>query len=266
MRTDDIGYHHKHDGDFCMQRPEGSGDWLLLLLKTPTIFRIEETELSVNANAFIIFTPDFPQNYRADSEEYIDDWLHFEPDTEEAALMKQLSIPLNRPVQLSNITVLSDLIKRMSFEHYSAHVNRKVVVDLYFRILLYKLNEQMHTKYADQIPDEGLYFDQLLWIRVSVFRWPEQDWNADVFAKELRLSASRFQHLYTTTFGSTMLQDITSGRMQRACKLLETSDASMDDIAEQCGYASTPHFIRMFRKALGTTPLRYRKEHRQLPD
>lgn len=259
MRTDDIGYHHKHEGTFRMYRPEGAGDWLLLLLKTPSVFTIDRAEIAVKENSFILFTPDFPQNYRADSKEYIDDWLHFEPDAEEQALLRELDIPLNRPVHLGNVTALSDLIKRMSFEHYSAHDNRKAVVDLYFRILLYKLDEQMHTQYADQVVEDGLYFDQLLWIRVSVFRWPEQDWNSDVFAKELRLSASRFQHLYTSTFGTTMLQDITSGRMQRACKLLETTLLSMEDIAEQCGYASTSHFIRLFRKTIGTTPLQYRK-------
>ena len=126
-------------------------------------------------------------------------------------------------------------------------------------MLLYKLQEQIHAPYSDMLLDNSFYIDQLLWVRASVFRWPEQNWSIDVFAKELRLSVSHFQHLYTGTFGTTILQDITNGRMQRARTLLETTDLNIEEIAEKCGYESVSYFIRLFRKSTGTTPLQYRK-------
>ena len=32
MQINNIGYHHFHDADFKIERPNGSGDYLLLLL------------------------------------------------------------------------------------------------------------------------------------------------------------------------------------------------------------------------------------------
>lgn len=259
MRTDAIGYHHKHDHTFRFSRPEGAGDWLLLVIKTPALFRIDGEEIHVDANSVIIYTLGYPQHYRADGGEYIDDWLHFEPDESDRVLIDQLGIPLNTPVHIGNAAAVSAIIKNMCFEHYSAHPNRSHIVNLYFQMLLYKLNEQMTHPYSDVMLRETVYTDQLLWIRQSIFRWPEQDWNADLFAKELTLSHSRFHHLYTSTFGTTMMQDIISSRIQRACKLLKDTQLPVEDIAEQCGYVSVSHFIRLFKKVTGVTPRRYRQ-------
>lgn len=60
-----------------------------------------------------------------------------------------------------------------------------------------------------------------------------------------------------------MLQDITSGRIQRACTLLANTNLSVGEIAEQCGYASTSHFIKLFRKLMGCAPMGYRKSVQQ---
>lgn len=60
-----------------------------------------------------------------------------------------------------------------------------------------------------------------------------------------------------------MLQDITSGRIQRACTLLANTTLSVGEIAKQCGYASTSHFIKLFRKLMGCAPMGYRKSDQQ---
>lgn len=259
MRTDDVGYHHIHDGRFHIHKPKGSGDWLLLLLKTPAVFRIGKEETETEAGSFIIFTADFPQEYRASGEIYTDDWLHFEPDAEEKVLIETLGIPLNKPVYIGSLAAASDIIKRICFDFYSAHEYRLETSSLYFRLLLYKLSEQMHRSYNDLVLCSTAYDDKLIWIRSSIYRWPEQNWNADILAKELSLSMSHFHRLYTATFGSTMLQDITNSRMRKARTLLETTELSLTQISEQCGYGSASYFIRLFSRSVGLTPLQYRK-------
>ena len=58
VRMDEIGYDHKHDKTFCIDRPNGSGDWLFLIIKTKALFRIGGREIHVKPNSFIMFTPD----------------------------------------------------------------------------------------------------------------------------------------------------------------------------------------------------------------
>ncbi len=48
-------------------------------------------------------------------------------------------------------------------------------------------------------------------------------------------------------------------RLERARHLLERSDVSIHNIAEQCGFATSFHFSRCFREACGMPPSQYRK-------
>ena len=123
MRMDELGYHHRHGLDFNIERPQGAGDWLLLLIKTPAIFQIEGEEIHATAGSYILYTSEYPQFYRTDPKhgEYIDDWMHFGPDEQEQALIKHYEIPLNKPVCLGDITGLSMLMRTMCHEFYSAH-------------------------------------------------------------------------------------------------------------------------------------------------
>jgi len=38
MKISNIGYNYRHDNNFEINRPTGSGDYIILLLKTPAFF------------------------------------------------------------------------------------------------------------------------------------------------------------------------------------------------------------------------------------
>lgn len=50
-------------------------------------------------------------------------------------------------------------------------------------------------------------------------------------------------------------------RISETKRLLQSTDLSMDEIAEQAGYDSRVHFFRSFRAAVGVTPGQYRKRN-----
>lgn len=258
MRIDDIGYNHKHSADFVNDRPTGAGDWLLLVIKTPSIFRVDGTERQIPPHSLIIYTPDCPQYYRADGSEYCDDWLHFAPDDDELALIKALDIPLNTPLSFSDIADLSVLMRNMCYEQYSANLHRRETVDLYFRLLIYKLHEKMQSQNISTRISEQIYFEKLLWIRESLYRWPGRSYTIDEMAKTLSLSRSRFQHLYTETFGISVSQDLIRSRMERSAELLKSTELSVREVGSLVGYPNTAYFIKLFRRDHGLTPAKYR--------
>ena len=77
MKMFEIGYNHRHDRSFCIDRPDGSDSWLMLIVKTPAHFRIGGKDVRTSAHSFIIYRPDTPQYYYPASNEYFDDWMHF---------------------------------------------------------------------------------------------------------------------------------------------------------------------------------------------
>ena len=142
MRMDEIGWHHIHDAAFYNIRPEGAGDWLLLLIKSPC--RVDGEAFP--AGTMILYTSKHPQDYGADGTQYIDDWMHFEPDTDERKLLEKLQIPLNTPVTLKNSNALSKLLREINFEFYSAHQFRQEIVDLQFKCSCTRLQNRSHRR------------------------------------------------------------------------------------------------------------------------
>ena len=260
MQIDDIGYNHRHERDFVIDRPNGAGDWLLLLIKSPCVFRVSGQERKMTSNTMIIYSPQFPQYYRADCDEYFDDWMHFWPSDEEVEMLEQLNIKTNYPYALSDTANLSAIVRNMCYEHYSTNPNRKEISDHYFRILLYKINEKITRKNDTTKLSESIYFEKLLWIRESIYRWPSRDYTVDDMAKDLSLSRSRFQHLYSETFGTSVTKDIITSRLTKASELLRTTDTPVKDIALMIGYGhNTSYFVKLFGSIYGMSPGQYRK-------
>ena len=83
-------------------------------------------------------------------------------------------------------------------------------------------------------------------------------------ASAIGISESYFQHLYTEAFGISFQKDIIGFRITYAKNLLLSTDLSMEQIAELCGYNTPVHFFRQFKKIAGITPAKFRKTSENL--
>ncbi len=61
------------------------------------------------------------------------------------------------------------------------------------------------------------------------------------------------------SFGKTFLQYVRDCQIQRATVLLQTTDLSLEEIAEQCGFTNLLTFRRNFKATMGINPSDYRK-------
>lgn len=78
-------------------------------------------------------------------------------------------------------------------------------------------------------------------------------------AARAHLSPSRFAAVFKEQFGVPPHAYVTRLRIDHACSLLATSDASQAEIASLCGFADVPHFSKTFRRATGLAPGVYRR-------
>jgi AraC-like DNA-binding protein len=84
----------------------------------------------------------------------------------------------------------------------------------------------------------------------------------DDLAARAHLSPSRFAAVFRLQFGTSPHAYLTSLRIEHACSLLATTDATQAEIARLCGFADVPHFSKSFRRATGSTPGDYREAAR----
>jgi len=73
------------------------------------------------------------------------------------------------------------------------------------------------------------------------------------------LSKNALYRLFREEFGTTVGDFLLQKRISMARALLLESDHTLGSIAERCGFSDYNYFIRVFKKATGTTPLQYRK-------
>lgn len=71
---------------------------------------------------------------------------------------------------------------------------------------------------------------------------------------------------FKQAFGVTPMRYLLDVRLNEACFYLETSDTSIRQIAELCGFNSSNYFTQMFEKHKGISPSAYRKLCRDQAD
>jgi AraC-like DNA-binding protein len=99
---------------------------------------------------------------------------------------------------------------------------------------------------------------------LEVFRYidqhlPERLDNSRL-AEVAHASESCFIRRFREAIGQTPGRYIRDRRVARASKLLISTDCSIDEIAESCGFGNRYYFSRVFSKRVGRPPASYRKE------
>ena len=256
MHINNIGYNHCHDADFCIQRPDGSGDYLLLLIKTPAVFTFSETDTFTEANSFILYKEGTPQFYRAYGTQFSNDWFHFKLSSGDFDFFDALDIPFDKVVKLDDINGLSLIIKNMAYESYSSNMFKTDSAELYMKLFFIKLSEEIHSFGGSR---SSTHYDKMALLRSQIYNMPYNEWNVDGLSHQLAMSKSYFQHLYKQFFHCSCSQDIINARLLLARYYLTSSDMSIRNLADFCGYENELHFMRQFKKFVGMTPSQYRK-------
>ena len=98
---------------------------------------------------------------------------------------------------------------------------------------------------------------------IEALLYIEQHFNQPISLKDVakRVHASA-PHLATQVKKYTQLSIgdwISYHRLSLASRLLSHSQEPIEQVAQQCGWGDTTHFIRLFKKHKGKTPLQWRK-------
>jgi AraC family transcriptional regulator len=76
----------------------------------------------------------------------------------------------------------------------------------------------------------------------------------------VQLSTSHFFRAFRATFGEAPLAYIMERRIRRAQELMLTSRRPLSQVALECGMCDQPHFTRVFRRIVGTSPNAWRRQ------
>jgi AraC-like DNA-binding protein len=101
------------------------------------------------------------------------------------------------------------------------------------------------------------------WQARAVVRHVEANLDKAIRSSELaamvRLNPCYFSRAFRESFGDSPLRYVTRRRIERAQRLMLSTDEPLSQIALDCGFADQAHFSRLFRRIAGDTPRAWRR-------
>lgn len=249
-------YKRIEESSFKMKFVDGTKEWVLLHFYTPMVITLNGKQVETQANACILYSPETPQIYWGRNGVFENDYIRFLP--EDAEFFNDFQIPFNEIFYVAD----SDIIKRemLDITYFMTERWENHDHELLDRLCKVMSNLQVNRLFPStktKRDSETRY--RLSQLRKEVQSNPEK-WTVDSMAENFYLTRSHFSVLYKKTFGVTPQADIHFFINEKALHLLTTTDLTVQEISQQCGYNECENFIRAFRKINGTSPLHYRKE------
>lgn len=84
--------------------------------------------------------------------------------------------------------------------------------------------------------------------------------NVEQIAEAVYVSSSYARKIFKKYVGETILEYLTSVRMDEAKRLLSNPQSRVYEVAEQVGYKNKPHFVSIFRKQIGMNPSEFKQQ------
>ena len=106
---------------------------------------------------------------------------------------------------------------------------------------------------------DKIYFEIQNYIETHL----EEDLSLETIANQFYINKYHLSHCFREIAGHTFKQHIVLARISQAKHMLLTSNLQIFQISEQVGFQSASHFIRIFKKYEGISPLQYRSRSRK---
>ena len=111
---------------------------------------------------------------------------------------------------------------------------------------------------AGQAADTEPVRDLLSWLRDHL----TDDLSIAALARHINLSERQFTRVFKSEVGITAADHVEGVRLESACRLLETTSRTIEQIARTCGFGTPETMHRTFRRRLNTTPGDHRHHFR----
>ena len=108
---------------------------------------------------------------------------------------------------------------------------------------------------AAQAADSETVRDLLAWLPDHL----TEDLSVPALARRMHLSERQFSRLFRAQLGTTPADHVEAVRVEAACRLLESTHRSVEQIAKTCGFGTPATMNRTFRRRLDTTPGDHRR-------
>lgn len=162
--------------------------------------------------------------------------------------------------------LLNQLLLAMVEESTTRQVGFEQLCESLFQVLFAYIlrmgGQSLLMREADD-PVQSRERQRMIWVKQYLDEHLQQDISLADLEPFINLNRYTIIRYFKQAFGITPMRYLMEIRFNEACFYLETSDTSVRQIAELCGFHSSNYFTQMFEKHKGMSPSAYRKLHRE---
>lgn len=254
MELYNSGYDWRHGTDFKIERPNGSGDYALMIVRSPAYMIINNIMHHTRENSVVVLRKNTPIIYGAEGVEFVNDWIHFDANEQDLEFFTKIGIEFDRVIEFQDVYELSRFVKQICTERRSGNQNAADSIHFLIYLLFLKISDFSTT----QPTAFTTLVERLRKLRNNIFSNPQAMWSIEGISKSLSISPSYLQHKYKQLFGNSIITDITLSRIEYSKYLLANTQYAVSRISQMTGYENVEHFTRIFKRETGQTPTQHR--------
>lgn len=201
------------------------------------------------------FVPHHLEPYEDQAAELVQiDFMPFVVPHEEIPLDTQLFPKIH--VSSDSQSQIEQLIRNMTKEHENKQTGYQMLIKADLIRLIVTLFREHSSPSAPGSDSRRLFYEAVHYI--------DQHYTDNLQLAELAgragMSPSYFSYIFKVLKGQSFVQYVNDIRIRKALDLLRMTDLTVLDIAMRVGFNHLSHFNRMFKKATGVNPLKYRRQ------
>ncbi|MCL2014903.1 MAG: helix-turn-helix transcriptional regulator [Defluviitaleaceae bacterium] len=260
MQILNISHSKRERSDFHQIIESGFGDDIYLFVHfiNPVIVVFDGKECITDSNACIIYTPGKRQEYKSHDGVFLNNFIVFKAKyAEYSQFTAEYPLPQNEIFYITNGDEITHIMEKITYRITNKLFDFSVEIDKYTE----KLFETLCKLSVNNNPSKKRTFEikqRFLAMRNEIAKNPK-DWTVAKMAKHVWFTRSRFSVLYREFFAISPSTDLINLKIEYAKNLLKTTKKPISEVSELCGYSSVEHFIGIFGRQVGYTPLQYRK-------
>lgn len=233
--------------------------WEMIFVEKGTLtIREDDILFSVKAGESLLLWPHRKHvgvgTFPADLKFY---WLHFEVNSQYCTKsdLRASLISLPQHGKVLNPQYVISLFRQFLSEQEA--IPRSSALELISLLIMQQLSVAVNDNPQPDNSGVALAYKAQQLIRTQ-FHLPI---STSMLARQLYCNADYLGRVYRQTFQLTITEAIHRQRVLSAEKMLITDSCSLSEVAERCGFQDVGYFRKVFRKAMGLTPVAWKRRY-----
>lgn len=247
--------HFIAERDYMVKRETHESYLLLYTLRGSGLVSSNGSEFELNEGSAIVINCRMPHMYKSTDDEWEFIWIHFNGACAEAVLSIACT---GAPAEIQNTSDFTaratSLISTLSGNDIVTSLKLSSMMHTLINIMaesaLASVRGGIRSEYSSEIDSAAEYIRRCYHEQISI----------DDIMSGIHISKYHFIRLFSRKMGSTPYSYLTNYRINESKTMLRTTDKTVSEISELCGFTDTSNFISQFKRHTGQTPLQYRRD------